>query len=172
MGTGIVLAIFAMILSGIVEKERRGIAFTKPTLGVEPRKGNISSMSAYWLVPQLALIGLAEGFTFIGENELFYKQCPENMRSMASSFVLAGVAGSSYLSSFLSSIVQKATKQSWLAEDLNKGRLDYFFYLIAGLEVLNLVYFMLCAKWYKYKGIGDKGVEVGMEKLQGEKAIV
>ncbi|KAM7471378.1 hypothetical protein LguiA_009561 [Lonicera macranthoides] len=172
MGTGIVLAILAMILSGIVEKERRGIAFTKPTLGVEPRKGDISSMSAYWLVPQLALIGLAEGFTFIGENELFYKQCPENMRSMASSFVLAGVAGSSYLSSFVSSIVQRATKRSWLAEDLNKGRLDYFFYLIAGLEVLNLVYFMLCARWYKYKGIGDKGIEVSMEKLQGEKGIV
>lgn len=79
------------------------------------------------------------------------------MRSIAASFFFVGMAGSSYLSSFLTSVVHKTS--SWLAEDLNKGKLDSFYYLIAGLEILNLGYFLVCAKWYKYKGrAGDNKV--------------
>lgn len=35
--------------------------------------------------------------------------------------------------------------------DINKGRLDYYYFLIAGLGALNLVYLMFCAKHYRYK---------------------
>uniref|UniRef100_M1D6J8 Nitrate transporter NRT1-2 n=1 Tax=Solanum tuberosum TaxID=4113 RepID=M1D6J8_SOLTU len=95
--------------------------------------------------------GLSEAFALISENEFFYKQCPENMRSIAASFFFVGLAGSSYLSSFFSSVVHKTS--NWLAEDLNKGKLDCFYYLMAALEILNLGYFLVCAKWYKYKGV-------------------
>ncbi|XP_059289820.1 protein NRT1/ PTR FAMILY 2.11-like [Lycium ferocissimum] len=144
MGIGIFLSIITMIISGIVENKRRTLAMTQG-------KGAISSMSGLWLIPQMALSGLSEAFTLISENEFFYKQCPENMRSIAASFFFVGLAGSSYLSSFFSSVVHKTS--NWLAEDLNKGRLDCFYYLIAALETLNLGYFLLCAKWYKYKGV-------------------
>ncbi|KAL7161513.1 hypothetical protein ACSBR2_042056 [Camellia fascicularis] len=151
MGVGMVIAVFTMIVSAIVEKERRTLALTRPTLGIEPRKGEISSMSGWWLIAQLTLTGFSEAFTIIGQVEFFYKQFPENMRSIAGSFLFCGFALSSYLSSFLVSIVHRATggvgKRNWLLEDLNKGRLDYFYYLIAGLEVLNLGYFIVCAKW-------------------------
>ncbi|KAM7483265.1 hypothetical protein LguiB_007848 [Lonicera macranthoides] len=176
MGIGIVLTALSMLSSALVESRRRTLANTRPTLGIEPRKGAISSMSGLWFIPQLALIGLSEGFFFIGQNELFYKQCPENMRSIAASLVFCAVAGSSYLSTLISSIVQSITgrggKESWLGEDLNKGRLDYFYYLIAALEVLNLVYFLVCAKWYKYKVTGGNSPEVGMQKMESEKAVV
>lgn len=182
MGIGMVLSIFTMVSSALVENRRRTIALTRPTLGFEPRKGAISSMSGLWLIPQLTLSGLSEAFTLIGENEFFYKQCPENMRSIAMALLFCGIAGSSYLSSLLASIVQKTTegggeggigRQGWLAEDLNKGRLDHFYYLIGGLEILNLLYFLLCSKWYKYKET-EKIPEVSMEKLQksDEKSLV
>lgn len=178
IGIGMALSILTMLASGLVENKRRTIALTRPTLGIEPRKGAISSMSGLWLTPQLVLSGLSEAFTIIGENEFFYQQCPENMRSIAMAFVFAGIAGSSYFSSLLSSIVQSITSrnngtESWLAEDLNKARLDYFYYLIGALEFLNLIYFLVCAKWYKYKETEDT-LEIALsEKMQSEeKALV
>ncbi|XP_059640867.1 protein NRT1/ PTR FAMILY 2.11-like [Cornus florida] len=170
MGIGLVLSVITMLVSAIVEERRRTLALTKPTLGYEPRKGAISSMSGLWFIPQLALTGLSEAFAFIGENELFYRQVPENMRSIGASFVFCGVAFSNYLSSLLVSIVHQTT--DWLPEDLNKGRLDYFYYLVGGLEALNLVYFLVCAKWYKYKEIGSDTLDVPMEEMQSEKPVV
>ncbi|THG07771.1 hypothetical protein TEA_014068 [Camellia sinensis var. sinensis] len=169
MGIGMIIAVFTMIVSAIVEKERRTLALTRPTLGIESRKGEISSMSGLWLIAQLTLVGFSEAFTIIGQVEFFYKQFPENVRSIAGSFLFCGFALSSYLSTFLVSIVHRATggsgKGNWLSEDLNKGRLDYFYYLIAGLEVLNLGYFLVCAKWYKYKGASVNTPDVALEKM-------
>ncbi|KAK7292250.1 hypothetical protein RIF29_08028 [Crotalaria pallida] len=164
MGIGIFIYIICMIVSGVVEERRRTMALTNP-IGIEPRKGAISSMSGLWLVPQLALVGLSDAFTLVGQVEFYYKQFPENMRSLAGSLFFCGLAGSSYLSSFLISIIHHTTDKSatgnWLPQDLNKGRLEYFYYIITGLQVINLGYFILCAKWYKYKG-----AETGSSSLE------
>ncbi|KAK9995950.1 hypothetical protein SO802_020636 [Lithocarpus litseifolius] len=172
MGAGMVLAIITMIVSALVEERRRTLAITKP-VGIDPRRGAISSLSGMWLIPQLSLVGLSEAFTVIGEVEFYYKQFPENMRSIGGSFLFAGFALSSYFSSFLVSVIHRTTSGAatgqWLPQDLNKGRLDYFYYLIAAIEVVNLGYFIICAKWYKYKGSGTSVHEVDMGKMQSEK---
>lgn len=176
MGIGMFIAVVMTILSGAVEYQRRRIALTRPTLGTDPRRGEISSMSAMWLVPQFVLAGLAEAFASIGQIELYYKQFPENMRSIGGSLFYCGMAGASYLSSLLISIVHKTTKGSetgdWLSQDLNKGRLDYFYYVIASLGFLNLIYFMLCARWYKYKEKEEVCPLPETELQQPEKPIV
>ncbi|KAF5725329.1 protein NRT1/ PTR FAMILY 2.11-like [Tripterygium wilfordii] len=170
MGIGIVLSILCMIVSALVEEERRTTALTKPTLGIAPKGGAISSLSSMWLVPQLALVGLSEGFNYIAQVEFYYKQFPENMRSIAGSFFFCGYASSNYLSSFLVSMVHQLSSRSrtggWLAEDLNKGKLDYFYYMIAGMGVVNFVYFLLCAKWYRYKGTGDGSIEMTKDSVK------
>ncbi|XP_071714383.1 protein NRT1/ PTR FAMILY 2.10-like [Rutidosis leptorrhynchoides] len=164
MGIGIILAILTMLLSGIVEKKRRDETLFKPTFGFEPRKGAISSMSGYWLLIPLTVSGISQGFTLIGSIEFLYKQFPDNMRSFAGSVMCTGLAMSSYLASFLISVVHRVTKEdgtrNWLAEDLNEAKLDYFYYLCAGLQVLNLLYFLMCAKWYKYKEVVNESVEL------------
>ncbi|KAF5933590.1 hypothetical protein HYC85_029761 [Camellia sinensis] len=116
MGIGMIIAVFTMIVSAIVEKERRTLALTRPTLGIEPRKGEISSMSGLWLIAQLTLAGFSEAFTIIGQVEFFYKQFPENMRSIAGSFLFCGFALSSYLSTFLVSIVHQYDRWIWEGE--------------------------------------------------------
>ncbi|KAL5742265.1 hypothetical protein ACOSP7_028997 [Xanthoceras sorbifolium] len=157
MGTGLVLSVLTMVVSGLVEEHRRNLALTRPTLGIAPKGGAISSMSGLWLIPQLTLAGLSEAFNAIGQIEFYYKQFPENMRSIAGSCFFFGIAWSSYLSGFLVSFVHHITAGSltgeWLSEDLNRGRLDYFYYMIAALGVLNFGYFLVCAKWYRYKGV-------------------
>ncbi|KAJ0106481.1 hypothetical protein Patl1_17873 [Pistacia atlantica] len=176
MGIGIALSVITMIISAIVEEHRRTVALTKPTLGIQPRRGAISSMSAMFLVPQLALAGLAEAFAAVGQVEFYYKQFPENMRSIAGSLFYCGIAGSSYLSSLLIGVVHKTTERAatgdWLAEDLNKGRLDYYYYVIAAFGILNFGYFLVCSSWYKYKETGSDTIKANGEKKQSDKTLV
>ncbi|KAK4778397.1 hypothetical protein SAY87_018584 [Trapa incisa] len=158
VGIGLVLSFTSMIIAGLVEERRRNDALTKPTLGLTAKGGAISSMSGFWLVPQLAVGGLSEAFVAIGLVEFYYKQFPENMRSIAGAFSTTASALSSYLSGFLISVVHRITESSsdWLPEDLNKGRLDYYYYLIAALGALNFGYFLVCSRWFRYKGVSDE----------------
>ncbi|BBH03899.1 Major facilitator superfamily protein [Prunus dulcis] len=122
IGIGTFLTVICMIVSAFVEERRRTIALTKPIPGP---KGAISSMSGFWLIPQLSIAGLADAFTTVGQIEFYYKQFPENMRSIAGSLFFCGIAGSSYLSSLLIAVVHQTTEGAatgnWLPEDLNKG---------------------------------------------------
>ncbi|CAI8610002.1 unnamed protein product [Vicia faba] len=142
MGIGIFLGILSMLVSAIVEEHRRTLALTKP-LDVETRKGAISSMSGLWLIPQLALAGLAEAFMSVAQIEFYYKQFPENMRSIAG---------------------------SWLPEDLNKGRLDNFYLIIAAVQIVNLGCFVICAQWYRYKETDNSSIELDKVTKQSEKS--
>ncbi|TKY55127.1 NRT1/ PTR FAMILY 2.9 [Spatholobus suberectus] len=176
MGIGMFLSILCVMVSGVVEERRRTLALTSP-IGVEPRKGAISSMPGLWLVPQLTLAGLSDAFTVVGQVEFFYKQFPENMKSLAGSLFFCGLAGSSYLSSLLISIIHRVTAKSatgnWLPQDLNKGRLDYFYYVITALEVINFGYFILCAKWYRYKEAGTSSSDLELDQVskQSERTV-
>jgi peptide/histidine transporter 3/4 len=164
MGIGMFISILCMLVSGLVEARRRTMAIDNP-IGFEPRKGAISSMSAMWLIPQLLLAGLSDSFTLVGQVEFYYKQFLENMRSLAGSLYSCGFALSNYFSSLLILIIHRTTAKSangnWLPQYLNKGRLEYFYYVITVLEVVNLGYFIWCSRWYRYKG--EDGNEDGVE---------
>jgi dipeptide/tripeptide permease len=176
MGIGIFISILTMLVSALVEERRRTIALTRPNMGIAPRRGAISSMSGLWLIPQLTLAGLVEAFASVAQVEFYYKQFPENMRSIGGSLFFCGIGFSSYLSSFMISIIHRTTEHAasgnWLPEDLNKGRLDYFYYTIAAIEVLNFCYFLVCAKWYKYKGTCKDTLEDNLGSIQPEKTAV
>ncbi|KAK1259957.1 Nitrate transporter 1.7 [Acorus gramineus] len=166
MGVGMVIASLSMVVAGIVEEKRRSIALS------QGGASGIAPMSVMWLTPQLALMGIAEAFNGIGQIEFFYKQFPEHMRSFAGSLFFCSLAGSNYLSSLIITLVHKDTggkgRPNWLADDINIGKVDYFYYLIATMGVANLVYFLICARWYRYKGesvmvVVEKGKEVVQE---------
>ncbi|KAM7273248.1 hypothetical protein ACFE04_027912 [Oxalis oulophora] len=166
MGTGLFLTTVALLVSATTEEYRKHLA---PTNTNGP---TISSMSAFWLVPQLAITGLAEGFNSVGQMEFYYQQLPENMRSVAGAFYFCGMATASYVDGLLVSLVHEKTKggsEDWLAEDLNKGKLEYYYYLITALGVLNFIYFLVCAYWYRYKGDGENNVQL---RTQSDKDFI
>uniref|UniRef100_A0A453H3E0 Major facilitator superfamily (MFS) profile domain-containing protein n=5 Tax=Triticinae TaxID=1648030 RepID=A0A453H3E0_AEGTS len=156
-GIGIALSTVAMIISAVVEDRRRDIALNQPTIGTTQTGGGISAMSSFWMVPQLMILGLSEAFNLISQIEFYYKEIPEHMRSVAGALAFCNLALGNYLSGFLTTIVHRTTGggQNWLAQDLNKGRLDLFYWMIAGIGVFNFVYFMICARWYRFKGTRD-----------------
>uniref|UniRef100_A0A1J3GSX4 Protein NRT1/ PTR FAMILY 2.12 n=1 Tax=Noccaea caerulescens TaxID=107243 RepID=A0A1J3GSX4_NOCCA len=158
MGIGIIFAILAMFTAGFVERARR-------TRAVEMKQ-----TSVFWLAPQLILSGLCESFNFIGQIEFFNSQFPDHMRSIANSLFPLSFAAASYLSSSLVAAVHKFTGRKdspdWLNNDLDRGRLDHVYYLVAGLSVVNLLYFWYCARSYQYK----TGSQI--EDLEEDKSLV
>ena len=77
------------------------------------------------------------------------------MKSMCTSLALLTIALGSYMSSFIYAIVEAFTatgdSPGWISDDLNKGHLDYFFWLLAMLCVGNFGGYLLVARWYNYK---------------------
>ncbi|GKV10128.1 hypothetical protein SLEP1_g21537 [Rubroshorea leprosula] len=151
MGIGLVISIFSMIAAGILEVVRLDIVKRHNYYDID---GYIP-MSIFWQVPQYFLIGCAEVFTFIGQLEFFYDQAPDAMRSTCSALSLTTVALGNYLSTLLVTIVTKITtrhgKLGWIPDNLNRGHLDYFYYLLAVLSLINFIVYVWIAKWYTYK---------------------
>ncbi|XP_019157947.1 PREDICTED: protein NRT1/ PTR FAMILY 2.12-like [Ipomoea nil] len=143
IGIGLVFSIIAMILSALVERKRRTSAHGG------------ASITVMWLAPQLIVTGYAEAFNIIGQIEFFNREFPDNMSSVANSLYSITAAGASYLSILFVNVVHKTTARDghpdWLTKDLNSGRLENYYSLIAGLGVLNLVYFLHVSRRYHYK---------------------
>lgn len=150
MGVGLFISIFSMVAAAILEVIRLRTVRKHDYYDLEE-----IPMTIFWQVPQYFLIGCAEVFMFIGQLEFFYEQAPDAMRSLCSALSLLTVALGQYLSSLLVTIVTnistKNGKLGWIPDNLNYGHIDYFFWLLAVLSVLNLIVYLWVARLYTYK---------------------
>ncbi|PIN05025.1 H+/oligopeptide symporter [Handroanthus impetiginosus] len=151
MGIGLFISVLCMSAAAIVEIRRLVLA---RELGIVDEPVAVP-ISIFWQIPQYFLLGAAEIFTFIGQLEFFYDQSPDAMRSLCSALSLLTTSLGNYLSSFILTVVTSLTtrggKIGWIPDNLNKGHLDYFFWLLAGLSFLNTITYVFCAKLYKSK---------------------
>lgn len=152
MGIGLLISIVAMISAGVLEVIRLSIVRSNNYYDLK-----YIPMSIFWQIPQYFLIGCAEVFTFIGQLEFFYDQAPDAMRSMCSALSLTTVALGNYLSTVLVTIVTNVTTRNgslgWIPDNLNRGHLDYFYWLLAILSLLNFFVYLWIAKYYNYKKV-------------------
>ncbi|CAJ2640234.1 unnamed protein product [Trifolium pratense] len=150
MGVGLFISIFAMVVAAILELIRLRYVRRHNYYELEE-----IPMTIFWQVPQYFLIGCAEVFTLIGQLEFFYEQAPDAMRSLCSALALLTIALGQYLSSLLVTIVTNISTKNgsvgWIPDNLNYGHIDYFFWLLAVLSVLNLILFIVVARLYTYK---------------------
>ena len=59
-----------------------------------------------------------------------------------------------YLASALAIIVRAASSNDWYpSKDPNQGHMEYFFFLLSGLMLINFVVFLYIASSYKYKTV-------------------
>lgn len=90
----------------------------------------------------------AQVLASIGQLEFFYDQAPDVMRSCSMALQLLSVCIGSYLSGALVAAISSASYAlgtNWLPQDLNYGRLDLFFLLLAGARVApGLLYDQRC----------------------------
>ncbi|RCV17736.1 LOW QUALITY PROTEIN: hypothetical protein SETIT_3G243600v2 [Setaria italica] len=149
MGIGLTIAIFGVGAAALVETRHRGTAAAHGLLDT-PKA--IVPMSVFWLVPLYTIHGIADAFASVGQMEFLYDQSPESMRSTAVAlFWLCGSFGS-YLSTVLVTVVQRATRGhgDWLQDNINRGRIDNYYWLITFIMVLNLGY-LCCFYFYTLK---------------------
>lgn len=143
IGVGLVFSILSMLVAAIIEAQRRKIAV---------RNGML--MSVFWLVPQFVLVGVGEAFIYVGQLEFYYEESPVGMRSIGTAMFFCTISFGFFTSSALVSMVNWMTNgrgHGWLATDLNEARLDYFYAVLLGTTVANLVGFVMYTRWYKYK---------------------
>lgn len=150
IGFGLFIATFSMVAAALTENKRRNAFLSENKV-----------LSIFWISPQYLIFGLSEMFTAVGLIEFFYKQSLEGMQSFLTSLTYCSFSFGFYLSSILVSLVNKATftrssHGGWLSDnDLNKDRLDLFYWLLAALSIVNFFNFVFWARWYsKYPSQG------------------
>ncbi|XP_047055466.1 protein NRT1/ PTR FAMILY 5.10-like [Lolium rigidum] len=152
VGAGMAMSCVTMAIAALVEAKRLRVA---ADAGLLDRPDVTVPMSLWWLVPQYVLIGLAEVFTYIGLEEFFYDQVPDAFRSVGLALSLSIFGVGNYASSALVAAINWATTrgggESWFSNNLNHAHLDYFYWLLSGLGVLEVVVFLYFAKRYVYR---------------------
>ncbi|CAN6241664.1 unnamed protein product [Urochloa humidicola] len=175
IGVGLATVSFSMVAAASVERRRRDAS------------GEGNQMSVLWIVPQFLVFGVSEMFTAVGLIEFFYKQAcgGGSMQAFLTALTYCSYAFGFYLSSVLVSLVNRVTAGhasggggGWLGDnDLNKDRLDLFYWMLAALSVLNFFCFLLCARWYNagVDGADDaaaaSGGQVAAESADGKEII-
>ncbi|KAH1055745.1 hypothetical protein J1N35_033810 [Gossypium stocksii] len=145
IGSGLFLATFSMISAALMEKKRRESALHSG-----------KTISIFWITPQFLIFGLSEMFTAVGLIEFFYKQSLNGMQAFFTAITYCSYSFGFYLSSVLVSLVNKITSASsnaggWLSyNDLNKNRLDLFYWLLAVLSFLNFLNYLFWARWHSH----------------------
>ncbi|KZV51140.1 putative peptide transporter-like [Dorcoceras hygrometricum] len=138
MGLGIFLSFTAVLVTAALESVRRTV--------------DAANMSAIWLVPQYCLLGFAEASNAIAQNEFYFSELPTSMWSIAASLNGIGMALANLVASFILNCVDVISKQggkeSWISSNIDKGHYDYYFLVLAGLSIVNMVYFLVCSSAY------------------------
>ncbi|XP_061367504.1 protein NRT1/ PTR FAMILY 1.2-like isoform X1 [Gastrolobium bilobum] len=149
MGIGLFFSFLHLVTAAMVETTRRRRAIRE---GYINNTHAVLNMSAMWLFPQLCLGGIAEAFNVIGQNEFYYTEFPKSMSSIASSLFGLGMAVGYVVSSLVFKIVENVTsrggKDGWVSDNINKGRFDKYYWLLATLSAVNILYYLVCSWAY------------------------
>ncbi|KAG6434609.1 hypothetical protein SASPL_106247 [Salvia splendens] len=147
VGVGLVLSIISMAVSGVVETRRKRVAVEHNMVD----SAGPLQMSVFWLGIQYAIFGMADMFTVVGLLDFFYAESSAGMKSLGTAISWCSLAFGYYTSTVVVNVVNKVS-QGWLStNNLNRDRLEYFYWLLALLSLLNFGFYLLCASWYKYK---------------------
>lgn len=142
MGVGLIIAILAMAAAGIVEHFRLKQAY-----------GNISTLSILWQVPQYVLIGASEVFMYVGQLEFFNDQAPDRLKSFGSALCMTSISLGNFASYLIVTAVMNITKTGsqfgWIPDNLNRGHMDRFFFLLGAMSAMDFAVYLFCAKWYQ-----------------------
>eukprot|EP00250_Pteridium_aquilinum_P020446 c24815_g1_i1 orf=285-2051(-) len=142
LGWGQIGVAVAMAVAAVVEAKRLRLAR-------EERQ-----MSVFWLIPQHVILGVSQVFAVVGAMDFFYSEAPHAMRGLVSSLSLANLAIGSYCSTVLVSLTMhfttKGGRPGWIPNrNLNLGHVDYFYWLLMCLTLLDVLAFILSCWWYR-----------------------
>lgn len=152
IGTGIFLSIVLMVMAAVIERRRISVAIEH---GLVDRPEATVPMSVWWLAPPYLLLGIAEAFTMVGLQEFMYDQMPSDLKSVGLALYLSIFGVGNFVSGFLVFLTESCTSRGggdgWISDNLNRGHLDYFYWLLVGITTATFVAYLHFAKSYVYK---------------------
>ncbi|XP_062158365.1 protein NRT1/ PTR FAMILY 4.5-like [Alnus glutinosa] len=152
IGIGLVLSAISMAIAGVVETRRKSVAIQHNMVD----SADPLPMSLFWLGFQYAVFGAADMFTLVGLLEFFYAESSAGMKSLSTAISWCSVAFGYFLSTVVVEVVNKVSG-GWLANNnLNRDKLNYFYWFLSGLSVVNFGAYLVCASWYRYKVVEMK----------------
>ncbi|KAL4394534.1 protein NRT1/ PTR FAMILY 5.2-like isoform X2 [Arachis duranensis] len=174
MGIGLVIHIVIMVIAFLTERYRLSVAKEH---GLVQNGGQVP-LSIFILLPQFVLMGTADAFLEVAKIEFFYDQAPESMKSLGTSYSMTSLGIGNFLSTFVLSTVSHITKEhssehkGWILNNLNASHLDYYYALLAVLNFLNLIFFLVVVKFYVYRAEVSDSIKHLTEELKEKKAVV
>ncbi|CAL9091298.1 unnamed protein product [Musa textilis] len=145
MGIGRFLLILAMLTASYNESRR-----------LESVKAG-ETLSIAWQLPQFFVLASSEVFNNITQLEFFFAQAPDRMKSICTAMVLFSMSLGNYLNSFIITVIADVTSRGgvpgWIPDDLNKGHLDYYFLVLAGISTVNFFVYLAFAGNYTLKKV-------------------
>ncbi|WVZ73702.1 hypothetical protein U9M48_021983 [Paspalum notatum var. saurae] len=130
MGIAVFLAVASMAVASVVEARRREAA-------AAAGHGSSPPMSLLWLAPQYVLMGLSGAFVAIAQIEFYYAVLPKSMGSFVLALLFLGGGVASILATVIVKLVNVVTgrggRAPWISDNLNRGRYDCYYRLLAVL---------------------------------------
>lgn len=168
LGIGFAIQIVAIAVASAVEVKRmrviREFHITSPK--------QVVPMNIFWLLPQYSLLGIGDVFNAIGLLEFFYDQSPEEMQSLGTTFFTSGIGLGNFLNSFLVTMIDKITSKgggkSWIGDNLNDSRLDYYYGFLVVISIVNMGLFLWAASKYVYKSDETKEFSGGCVQMEAK----
>lgn len=172
LGIGCIIQLVAITVAYMVEMRRMYVIKVHHVT----ETNSPIAMSIFWLMPQYALIGVADVFNSIGLLEFFYDQSPDDMQSLGTTFFTSSIGVGNFLNSFLVTMVDKITGRnggkSWIGDNLNDCHLNYYYLFLFGLALLNMGAFLWASIVYVYKKESKEVQEISSDCVQVEGKII
>ncbi|KAG8089632.1 hypothetical protein GUJ93_ZPchr0011g28413 [Zizania palustris] len=162
IGVGFVAAAAATTVAAVVETRRKSAAVESGLVDAAGA-GSMVPMSVFWLTPQFFLLGIVDVTSFVGLLEFFCGEVSTGMKSIGSSIFYCILGVSAWLGSLLIQLTNRVTRHhngagagagggGWLdGANLNRGKLDKFYAVLAVIEVVALVIYVFLARRYVYR---------------------
>ncbi|GLE08537.1 hypothetical protein PINS_up019784 [Pythium insidiosum] len=170
IGAGLVFSLLSMIVAGWLERERKrstlisgipsncgtaGEVFTdvqhqrvvaNPTVSAHRNQRNPDEHLMYVTdAANLLVMMLNTDIVFCPAYDLFYSEVPESMRSVCQALNLLTTTLGYIVAGGLNSVFS-----FWITSDLNDGKLEYIFYVMAILVLINIVAFIYVSQSFEY----------------------
>ncbi|WOL12770.1 protein NRT1/ PTR FAMILY 4.6 isoform X1 [Canna indica] len=154
IGFGFVFTALATCAAALVEKRRMRIVEEN---GLIQDSASAVPMSVLWLLPQFFFLGVVDVTSFVGLLEFFNSEAPSGMKSIGTAIFWCTLGLASFFGTITIELANKASRdgadgRGWIeGNNLNKGHLDRFYWLLCVMQLLALCNFVYCAKRYVYR---------------------
>lgn len=94
------------------------------------------------------------------------------MKSFGTAYYTTSLSMGYFLSSFILTTVANFTKRDghkgWILDNLNASRLDYYYAFYAVLSFINLLFYLLAAKYFVYNKEDDESATTDLEYVEDD----